>query len=150
MGEFASFHKILCVNKTKILLLLLLLILLSQRTTGDIGVISFWTPELLALLQIIQKEGNSLSTYIFGARRFYVTTFHGHNVVVVNGGESISNSAATTATLLQKFPNVNRIVGSGIAGGVVSLESSNHIICKRVLGTDDTPCRLAGSCLENW
>lgn len=98
----------------------LLVLLLLQRTSADIGVISFWTPELLALLEVFQKEGNTLSTYIFGGRRFYATSFHGHNVVIVNGGESISNSAATTATLLQKFPNIDKIVGSGVAGGVVS------------------------------
>ena len=107
-------------GRLSLILLLLLLLRLTPKTAADIGIISFWTPELLALLQVIKQEGSPLSTYIFGGRRFYVTSFQGHNVVVVNGGESISNSAATAATLLQKFPNIKRIVGSGVAGGVVS------------------------------
>jgi nucleoside phosphorylase len=87
---------------------------------ADIGLLSFWTPELYALLAQIEAEGNPVETHIFGGRKFYVTTFKGHNVVAVNTGVGISNTAATTAILLQKFPSIDRIVGSGIAGGVVS------------------------------
>jgi len=88
---------------------------------ADIGIITFWIPELYALLRVIQEEGGSIVTHTFGGRRFYVTSYRGHNVIAVNGGESISNSAATTAILLQKFQNVDRIIGTGIAGGVVSI-----------------------------
>jgi hypothetical protein len=88
---------------------------------ADIGLLSFWIPELYALLAQIESEGNPVETHIFGGRKFYVTTYKGHNVVAVNTGVGISNSAATTAILLQKFPSIDRIVGSGIAGGVVSL-----------------------------
>ena len=87
---------------------------------ADIGLLSFWVPELYALLAQIESEGNPVETYIFGARKFYVTTYRGHNVVIANTGVGISNSAATTATMLQKFPSITRIIGSGIAGGVVS------------------------------
>ena len=87
---------------------------------ADIGLLSFWTPELYALLAQIEAEGNPVETHIFGGRKFYVTTYKGHNVVAVNTGVGISNTAATTAILLQKFPSIDRIVGSGIAGGVVS------------------------------
>ena len=95
---------------------------LCGMATADIGLVTFWVPELHALLDSIQQEGAApVETHVFGARRFYTTSYKGHRVVVVNGGESVSNSAATTAILLQKFPNVDRIVGSGTAGGVVSL-----------------------------
>jgi hypothetical protein len=99
---------------------------------ADIGVISFWVPELYALLEEIQAEGNPVETHIYGGRKFYVTKFKGHNVVAVNTGVGISNSAATTATLLQKFPSINRLVGSGIAGGVVrvpaGIELYRHMV----------------------
>jgi nucleoside phosphorylase len=88
---------------------------------ADIGLLSFWIPELYALLAKIESEtGNPVETHIFGGRKFYVTTYKGHNVVAVNTGVGISNSAATTAIMLQKFPSIDRIIGSGIAGGVVS------------------------------
>jgi hypothetical protein len=84
---------------------------------ADIGVISFWVPELYALLEEIQAEGNPVETHIYGGRKFYVTKFKG---------------AATTATLLQKFPSINRLVGSGIAGGVVrvpaGIELYRHMV----------------------
>lgn len=111
---------------------------------ADIGVISYWVPELYALLRVIEDEGSSLTTHTFGGRRFYVTRYRGHNIIAVNAGESISNSAATTTILLQKFPNVDRIIGTGIAGGVVSsslvscrienlgpgsLTSTNRLVC---------------------
>lgn len=94
--------------------------MMALVASADIGVISFLSPELFALLELIEQEGNVIKTSVFAGRRFYVTSFRGHNIVAVIGGESITNSAATTAILLQKFPNINRIVGSGIAGGVVS------------------------------
>jgi nucleoside phosphorylase len=90
---------------------------------ADVGLLSFWIPELYALLAQIESEGNPVETHIFGGRKFYVTTYKGHNVVAVNTGVGISNSAATTAIMLQKFPSIDRIVGSGIAGGVVSFRS---------------------------
>jgi nucleoside phosphorylase len=92
-------------------------------TRADVGIISFWVPELFVLLGEIEEAGNPIETYIFGARKFYVTKFKGHNVVAVNTGVGISNTAATVAILLQKFPTIDRIVGSGIAGGVVSIVS---------------------------
>ena len=82
------------------IVVLTLILCYCRPSAADISIVSFWTPELIALLEVIQQEGNALTTHIFGGRRFYVTTFHGHNVVVVNGGVSISNSAATTAILL--------------------------------------------------
>ena len=86
---------------------------------ADVGLLSFWLPELYALLDLIESEKNPVETHIFGGRKFYVTQFRGHNVIAVNTGVGISNAAAATATLLQKFPTIDRIVGSGIAGGVV-------------------------------
>ena len=95
------------------------LIILFQQVCADIGLLSFWVPELYALLAQIESEGNPVEEYVFGARKFYVTTYRGHNVVIANTGVGISNAAATTTIMLQKFPSITRIVGSGIAGGVV-------------------------------
>ena len=95
------------------------LIILFQQVRADIGLLSFWVPELYALLAQIESEGNPVEEYVFGARKFYVTTYRGHNVVIANTGVGISNAAATTTIMLQKFPSITRIVGSGIAGGVV-------------------------------
>ena len=95
------------------------LIILFQQVRADIGLLSFWVPELYALLAQIESEGNPVEEYVFGARKFYVTTYRGHNVVIANTGVGISNAAATTTIMLQKFPSITRIVGSGNAGGVV-------------------------------
>jgi nucleoside phosphorylase len=87
---------------------------------ADIGLLSFWIPELYALLDKIEAESSTpVVTHIFGGRKFYVTNWKGHNVVIANTGVGISNAAATTAIMLQKFPSIDRIIGSGIAGGVV-------------------------------
>lgn len=86
---------------------------------ADIGILSFWIPELYVLLDVIKSEGNIVETYIFGSRKFYVTKFKGHNIIAANTGVGISNTAATTAIMLQKFPSIDRLIGSGIAGGVV-------------------------------
>lgn len=88
---------------------------------ADIGIVSFWVPEMYELLARIREDANNnIEEYIFGARKFYVTQYRGHNVVFVNTGVGISNAAATLAIMLQKFPTIDRVVGSGIAGGVVS------------------------------
>jgi nucleoside phosphorylase len=93
-----------------------------QLVKADIGLLSFWVPELYVLLDLIRSEGQTVEEYVFGGRKFYVTSYNGHNVVAVNTGVGLSNAAATTAILLQKFPSVDRIIGSGIAGGVVSTQ----------------------------
>lgn len=100
----------------------LLSLALVPTVIADIGILSFWVPELYYLLDLIESEGNPVETYTFGARKFYVTQYQGHNVIAANTGVGISNAAATTAIMLQKFPNIDRLVGSGIAGGVVRTE----------------------------
>lgn len=90
-------------------------------THGDVGIVSFWVPEMYALLDQVRSENNTIDEYIFGARKFYVTQYRGHNVVLVNTGVGISNAAATMAIMLQKFPTIDRVVGSGIAGGIVRI-----------------------------
>ena len=67
-------------------LFLLLLSCNQYLVHADIGILSFWVPELYTLLGEIEKEGNEIETYIFGARKFYVTQYRGHNVVVANTG----------------------------------------------------------------
>jgi hypothetical protein len=108
-----------------------LLLLLPRLAYGDIGIIAFWVPDLYALLEQIQLDGNAIEAHVFSGRRFYVTRFKGHNIVALNSGEGMANSAAATAILLQKFPAVDRIVGTGIAGGVVRC-----IIVSRLVRTD--------------
>ena len=105
--------------------LMFLLLLISwtiKLCSADIGLLFFWVPELYKLLETIEAEAeidvDAIKTYTFGARKFYVTKYRGHNVVAVNTGVGISNAAATTAIMLQKFPTIDKIVGSGIAGGV--------------------------------
>lgn len=104
----------------------LLLLLLPRLAYGDIGVIAFWVPDLYALLGQIQLDGNPIEAHVFSGRRFYVTRFKGHNIVALNSGEGMANSAAATAILLQKFPAVDRIVGTGIAGGVVRSDAPGN------------------------
>jgi len=120
--------------KCLVILLLFILKTTQQVVYADIGILSFWVPELYTLLDEIEKEGNEIVTHIFGARKFYVTKYRGHNVVVANTGVGISNTAATTAILLQKFPSVDRIIGSGIAGGIdPALRGKDMNLCESLL-----------------
>ncbi|KAG7374740.1 methylthioadenosine/S-adenosylhomocysteine MTA/SAH nucleosidase [Nitzschia inconspicua] len=98
----------------------------------DIGIVSFWVPEMYALLEQVRLENNTIEEYIFGARKFYVTQYRGHNVILVNTGVGISNAAATLSIMLQKFPTIDRVVGSGIAGGIdPSLRVGDVVIPQR-------------------
>ena len=101
---------------------------LLPSAVADVGIVSFWVPEMYALLEQVRADSvntnATIEEYIFGARKFYVTQYRGHNVVLVNTGVGISNAAATVAIMLQKFPTIDRVVGSGIAGGIVSQNSS--------------------------
>eukprot|EP00934_Nitzschia_sp_Nitz4_P000995 Nitzschia sp. Nitz4//scaffold294_size23022//440//2738//NITZ4_008511-RA/size23022-augustus-gene-0.17-mRNA-1//1//CDS//3329546214//995//frame0 len=102
--------------------LLMLLPWVSLPVSADVAIVSFWVPEMYALLAQVQETDPEavIEEYIYGARKFYVTNYLGHNVILVNTGVGISNAAATISILLQKFPTVDRVVGSGIAGGIDS------------------------------
>lgn len=95
-----------------------LLLLVGPTVNADIGVLSFWIPELRTLLGAIESEGGVVETVVIGPRKFYTTKYKGHNLVLVNTGVGISNSVIATTLLLTHFPSVTRLIGSGVAGGV--------------------------------
>jgi nucleoside phosphorylase len=96
-----------------------------------LGVLSFYAPELRALKNIMSSE-DSLTGIVFGGRRFYRGTIAGAEVVATLTGVSTSNSAMTTALMLQLFPGIERIIGGGIAGGVdPSLRVGDVVIPER-------------------
>ncbi|KAL3942806.1 MAG: hypothetical protein SGARI_000140 [Bacillariaceae sp.] len=86
----------------------------GEDTPGLLGLLSFYKPELDAMLAIM-KDTESL---FYGGRRFYRGKIHGADVVACLTGVSIENAAISTALMLQLYPGVERLIGGGIAGGV--------------------------------
>lgn len=86
----------------------------GEDTPGLLGVLSFYEPELVAMLSIMDQT----ETLIYGGRKFYRGMIHGADVVATLTGVSIENAAASTALMLQLYPGVERLTGGGIAGGV--------------------------------
>jgi adenosylhomocysteine nucleosidase len=78
-----------------------------------IAIVSAYAPELTAL----KAQANIEKTVVLNGRSVYVGTLAGHKVLLTLSGVSMVNAAMTTQALLDHF-NVERIVFSGIAGGV--------------------------------
>ncbi len=81
--------------------------------TPRIAVISAFGAELALLLENAEIE----KTYDLGGRNYYVGTIAGNDVVMFLSGVSMVNAALHTQIAIDQF-NVERIVFSGIAGGV--------------------------------
>ena len=91
------------------------------------AVVSAFAPELSILKQELADE----STYSVNGVEFSVGSLQGQDVVLFLSGISIVNAAMTTQLALDHF-NVERIVFSGIAGGVdPSLNIGDIVIADR-------------------
>ena len=106
----------------------------GDDTSGLVGLLCFDAAAVSLLKTSMATEGNSTVTeHVFGGRRFYRGTFEGVEVVVAYTGSSVSNAAMTTALLVQLFPGIERIIGSGIAQRVdPSLSTGDVIIPERI------------------
>ena len=78
-----------------------------------VAVVSAYAPEL----SVLRSELDDAAAYSVNGVEFSVGTLQGRNVVLFLSGVSIVNAAMTTQLALDHF-NVERIVFSGIAGGV--------------------------------
>ncbi len=91
------------------------------------AVVSAFAPEL----SILKGELADASTYAVNGVEFSAGTLQGRDVVLFLSGISIVNAAMTTQLALDHF-NVERIVFSGIAGGVdPSLKIGDIVIADR-------------------
>ncbi len=70
-----------------------------------------------AELEAFKAQATIVKTVVLNGRTVYVGTLGGHKVVMTLSGESMVNAAMSTQALLDHF-RVERIVFSGIAGGV--------------------------------
>ena len=82
-------------------------------TTLRIAIITAYAPEIGALLPYMQVT----NTYTFNGVEFKTGWIAGHAVVLFSSGTSMINAAMNTQLVLDRF-NVQRIIFSGIAGGV--------------------------------
>ncbi|MDD9988303.1 MAG: 5'-methylthioadenosine/S-adenosylhomocysteine nucleosidase [Spirochaetaceae bacterium] len=103
---------------------------LAHETHDDVprtAVVSAFAPEL----SILKQELAEASTYSVNGVEFCIGTLQGQDVVLFLSGISIVNAAMTTQLALDHF-NVERIVFSGIAGGVdPSLNIGDIVIADR-------------------
>lgn len=82
----------------------------------SIGIITAFAPEFFAVVEQMGPGSQNVTT---SASRFYsVGEVSGKNVVVGICGVGATNAAMTTQNLLDTFPSLQRIIFSGIAGGV--------------------------------
>jgi adenosylhomocysteine nucleosidase len=82
-------------------------------STPRIAVISAFNSELELLLSEAEIEG----TCVIGNVSYHIGTLRGNEVVMFLSGVSMVNAAMTTERAINYF-NIERIVFSGIAGGV--------------------------------
>ena len=78
-----------------------------------IAIVSAYSPEVVSL----KAQMNVEKTLVLNGRSVYVGTLAGHKVLLTLSGVSMVNAAMTTQALIDHF-RVERIVFSGIAGGV--------------------------------
>jgi adenosylhomocysteine nucleosidase len=78
-----------------------------------IAIISAYAPEVVAL----KAQMNVQKTVALNGRSVYIGTLAGHKVLLTLSGVSMVNAAMTTQAVIDHF-RVNRILFSGIAGGV--------------------------------
>lgn len=104
----------------------------GDNTPGLIGLLCFDPAGIEVLKSAIVDEKGSVTELVFGGRRFYRGKILGTDVVAVFTGSSANNAAMTTALILQLFPGINTIIGSGIAKGVdPSLQMGDIVIPER-------------------
>ena len=103
---------------------------MAHDTRADVprtAVVSAFAPEL----SILKEDLAGASTHSVNGVEFSVGTLQGQDVVLFLSGISIVNAAMTTQLALDHF-NVERIVFSGIAGGVdPSLNIGDIVIADR-------------------
>ncbi len=114
------FRKLVCLAITSILVFSVLGTALAQDEgiskldeTPRIAVMSAFSAELELLLSEAEIE----ETYVLSGVTFHVGTLKGNDVVMFLSGVSMVNAAMTTERVLNYF-NIERIIFSGIAGGV--------------------------------
>jgi adenosylhomocysteine nucleosidase len=78
-----------------------------------IAIVSAYDPEVVAL----KAQMNVQKTLVLNGRSVYVGTLAGHKVLLTLSGVSMINAAMTTQALIDHF-RIERIIFSGIAGGV--------------------------------
>jgi adenosylhomocysteine nucleosidase len=78
-----------------------------------IAIVSAYSPEVVSL----KAQMNVEKTLVLNGRSVYVGTLAGHKVLLTLSGISMVNAAMTTQALIDHF-RVERILFSGIAGGV--------------------------------
>jgi len=104
----------------------------GESTPGLVGLLCFDRAGIDALKRAITDEKGLVTELVFGGRRFYRGKIEGANVVAVFTGSSANNAAMTTALILQLFPGIDTIIGSGIAKGVdPSLKMGDIVIPER-------------------
>ena len=98
-----------------------------QDGTPRIAVMSAFAPEL----EILKGELRDSSEHFANGVNFATGTLEGHNVVLFLSGISVVNAAMTAQLAFDRFA-IDRIVFSGIAGGVdPSLGIGDVVIAKR-------------------
>lgn len=90
----------------------------GDDSNGLVGVLCFDFETMRLLRTSMTSDNGSISEHVLGGRRFHRGSIEGVEIVVAYTGRSISNAAMTTALIIQLFPGVDRIIGSGIAKGV--------------------------------
>ena len=86
---------------------------MKEEKTQRIAIVSALHDELSKLLELMPDEHKQVRA----GREFWLGHLHGHDVVVVLSGIGKVAAATTAAILIEQF-RVNRIVFTGVAGGL--------------------------------
>ena len=97
-----------------------------MKTSAPIAIVSALHDELASVLALMPDE----QMQIVGGREFWVGHLHGQDAVAVLSGIGKVSAATTAALLIQRF-GVNRIVFTGVAGGLGAGVNVGDIVLAR-------------------
>lgn len=97
---------------------------------------------MIAIIAAMEKELNALlpkiaiaNIEVVAEKTFYVGTFLGKNVVIAKSGIGKVNAAITAAILMQKY-DIEYLINTGIAGGVLPSKSGDIVVSSAVAYSD--------------
>lgn len=104
---------------------------------------------MIAIIAAMDKELNTLldaltvaSIEVLADKTFYVGTLNGKEVVIAKSGIGKVNAAVTTAILLQRY-DIDYLINTGVAGGVLPSQSQDIVIAKTLAYSDVDVTRIS-------
>jgi len=97
---------------------------MKESFLPKIAIISAWQPEIEALHSMIPKSQERTLSGDQSSLKYYHGKKHGLNLVYLESGVGMTDSAISTSEILWKYPSIKYLIVAGVGG---SLSSNNDI-----------------------